>query len=559
MTTPPASHAIAIDLGTRFLRVARTGPDGTPELVELPGTVPGEGLPTPAGVSGDRGAALRMAYTRYREQCGTPGKVVLVVPPQERAVLAREWAVPPQGRVVPPGDGGMPRPRLLDTPHAVLALLRHAGTRLTPRLLVCDLGASAAEVTECAVAGGSVADGSMTGGSVADGSMTGGFVAGGSVPGRSVSDGFVAVVRVARYAPADDGYGAAFDAAVLAGAGLPDDDPDVLRELGRARARNARRIEVALDRMAARPDRADRFADTVVHEVAGREITAGLVHRALTGLTDGLDRALDGLTGGTPGVGATGQDPSRTPVIAVGGPARSGALLRHLTGRLGRSVPVPGGTDPALAAVFGAALVAGGHIDPADRYPHAVAVRVHRTVVGRPRDGELLVSPPGTLEPGGATVFAEAGGERVRVRTGPADGTGGTGGRDVRILVRAAGTGDAAPVGVVRVPVSGEGVRFHLGVRLAADGTARLVLQPLGRGGRSSERRGLSGGRSGRSGEQAAEDRVLAHPPPEEFPLGVLPIDLRSDSPADPPSDFPPDSPSNSPSDPTHDSEGART
>ncbi|WP_327432461.1 sugar kinase [Streptomyces sp. NBC_01236] len=513
--TTHAAPAIAVDAGTRFLRVARTCADGTPELVELPGTVPGEGLPTPADVRGDRGAALRAAYTAYREHCGTPGQVVLVVPPQERAV--------------PPGDGRMPRPRLLDTPHAVLALLRHAGTRTAPRLLVCDLGASAAEVTECAVVGGSVT-----------------------------------VARVGRYAPADDGYGAAFDAAVLAGAGLPTDDPEVLREYCEARAQNARRTEVVLDRMAARPDRADRFADTVLYAVAGRAITAGMVYRALDRLTDGLDRALDGLTEAR----ATGPDPSRTPVIAVGGPARFGAFLRHLTGRLGRPVPLPDGTDPALAAVFGAALVAGGHTDPADRYPHAVAVRVHRTVVGRPRDEELLISPPGTLEPGGATVFAEAGGERVRVRTGSADGAGGwaegmagpvdgtagsadgaggwadgtagsadrtggradgtarpadgTGGREVRIVVRAAGSGAVAPAGVVTVPPSGDGARFHVGVRLAVDGTARLVLQPVGRS---------------RPGVHPAEDGTVAQPPPEEFPLGVLPADPQPDSPSDPPPD----------------------
>ncbi|MFC7263876.1 sugar kinase [Streptomyces lutosisoli] len=521
--TTHAAPAIAVDAGTRFLRVARTRADGTPELVELPGTVPGEGLPTPAGVRGDRGAALRAAYTAYREHCGTPGQVVLVVPPQERAVP-------------PPGDGRMPRPRLLDTPHAVLALLRHAGTRTAPRLLVCDLGALAAEVTECAVVGGAVT-----------------------------------VARVGGYAPGDDGYGAAFDAAVLAGAGLPTDDPEVLRKHCEARAQSARRIEVVLDRMADRPDRADRLADTVLYEVAGRAITAGMVYRALDRLTDGLERALDGLTEAR----ATGQASPRTAVIAVGGPARSGAFLRHLTGRLGRPVPLPDGTDPALAAVFGAALVAGGHIDPADRYPHAVAVRVHRTVVGRPRDEELLISPPGTLEPGGATVFAEAGGERVRVRTGSADGAGGradgaagpvegtggradgtagsadgaggraegtagpvdrtggraegtagpaegTGGREVRIVVRAAGSGAVAPAGVVTIPPSGDGAPFHVGVRLAVDGTARFVLQPLGRS---------------RPGVHPAEGGMLAQPPPEEFPLGVLPTDPQPDSPSDPPPD----------------------
>ncbi|MBG0851825.1 sugar kinase [Streptomyces spinoverrucosus] len=460
MTTPSAP-AIAVDAGTRFLRVAWTRADGTPELVQLPGTVPGEGLPTPVGVRGDREAALNVAYAAYREHCGAPGPVVLVVPPEERAVL--------------PGDGPLPRPRLLSTPHAVLALLRHAESRTASRWLVCDLGASAAEVAECAVAAGAVA-----------------------------------VPRVARYAPADDGYGAAFDAAVLAGAGLPVDDPEKLLELARAMDNNGRRLDVALDRMAARPDRADRFADTVVFEVAGREITAGLVHRALDLLKGGLDGALDGL----PGVRGAADDPD-TRVVAVGGPARSGALLRHLTGRLGPPTPLPGGTDPALAAVFGAALVAGGHIDPPDRCPHAVAVGVHRTVAGRPRDEELLISPPRTLEPGGATVFAETGGERVRIRTGPAHGTGG---REVRILVHAAGTDAAAPVGVVTVPQYGDGAYVNVGVRVATDGTACLVLQPLGRTA---------------PGGHPAQDHQPAEPPPEEFPFGLLPTDPQPDTQGD--------------------------
>ncbi|AZQ38080.1 sugar kinase [Streptomyces cyaneochromogenes] len=461
MKTPPAS-TIAIDPGTRFLRIARTRADGTPALVDLPGTVPGEGLPTPAEIRGDREAALSLAYTTYREHCGIPGQLVLVVPPGERTV--------------PPGDGRMPPPRLLDTPHAVLALLRHAGTPIARRLFMCDLGASAAGVTECADVGGAIA-----------------------------------MVPAEPSPPADGGYGAAADNVVLEGVGLSADDTGVLLELGEARAHNARRIEVALDRMASHPDRADRFADTVLFGVAGQEITAGLVHQSLGRLTDGLDKALAGL----PGVSANRPDPFRTPVIVVGGAARFGALLRHLTGRLGRPVPLPDGTDPALAAVFGAALVAGEHVEPADRYPHAVSVRVHRTAAGRPRDEELLISPPGTLEPGGATVFAEADGERLRVRTGPADGTGG---RDVRILVRAAGTGTAAPVGVVTIPPAGDGARFHVGVRLATDGTARLVLQPFDHG---------------RSDTHQAGNRRPEQPPPAEFPLGVLPADLQPDPPPD--------------------------
>ncbi|MCX4851178.1 sugar kinase [Streptomyces sp. NBC_00893] len=442
--TAPAEPAVAVDAGSRFLRVARVDADGAPRLVDLPGAVPGEGLPTPAGVRGDRDAALGMAYAAYRDHCGTPGQLVLVVPHGEQARSAPDFGGPP--------------PWLVGAPHAVLALLRHAGGPPVSPLLVCDLGAAGVDIARCALVGGTVT-----------------------------------VFRATRHGPEHGGYGAAFDRAVLDGAGLAVDDPDVLRRLDLARAENARRTEVALDRMAARPDLAERSADTVVHEVAGREITAGVVHRALTRLTDGLDRALaDARTG-----------PDRTPVVAVGGAARSGAVARHLADRLGPPVPLPEGTDPALAAVLGAALVAAGRVDAGDRYPHAVAVRVHRTVHGRPRDGELLISPPGTLVPGGATVFAETDGERVRFGTATA---GGSGAREVRLLVRRSGAEAGVPAAVVTVPAVAE-ERFHVGMRVTAEGAAHLVLQPLGRV---------------RSG---------AHPPgaglpPEEFPLGVLPVDV---------------------------------
>ncbi|MFE7302428.1 sugar kinase [Streptomyces sp. NPDC057579] len=450
MTSPaaPAAPAVAIDVGSRFLRVARVEADGTPRLVDLPGVVPGEGLPTPAEVRDDRDAALRLAYGAYREHCGTPERLVLVVPQGEQDC--------------PAPDIGVPRLRLLGTPHAVLALLRHAGGPPAWPLLVCDLGASGIDIVRCALVGR-----------------------------------MVAVSRATRYEPGPPGYGAAFDEAVLDGAGLAADESVVLRGLALARAANARRTEAALDRMALRPDRAERFADTVVHEVAGREITAGVVHRALSRLTDGLDRALEGVHPG----------PDRLPVIAVGGPARSGALIRHLTERLGPAVPLPHGTDPASAAVLGAALVAAGRADAADRYPYAVAVRVHRTVAGRPRDGELLISPPGTLVPGGATVFAEDAGERVRLRTTPAVGGGA---REVRLVVRDAGSRTAVPAGTAMVPVIAD-VCLHVGLRVTVDGTARLVLRPLGR---------------------SPDD---AHPPvppppqlpPTEIPLGSLPTDAR--------------------------------
>ncbi|MFE6719235.1 sugar kinase [Streptomyces albidoflavus] len=439
MTAPAC--AVAVDAGSRYLRVARADGDGPPRLVDLPGTVPGEGLPTPYRARGDRAAALAAACDAYREHCGPPGRLVVVHPHGELPFLAEEM--------------GDPRPQLLSVPHAVLALLRHAGTPPLSPVLVCDLGAAGVGLARCVLTGATWA-----------------------------------VSGAARYAPVPGGYGAAFDRAVLDGAGLPADDPEVLRLLALTRAGSTRRTEVALDRMVARPDRAGRLADTVVHEVAGREVTAGVVHRAFAALTEGLDRAL------------AEAGPDRTPVVAVGGAARSATLVRHLADRLGLPVPLPDGTDPALAAVFGAALVAAGRVDAADRYPHAVAVRVHRTVGGLPRDEELVISPPGTLAPGGATVFAETGGERVRLGAAPAEG--GTG-REVQLLVRGAGARSGVPATTVTVSAAA-GDRFHVGVRVTTDGTAHLVLHPL-------------------TPDAPVPHRHGAQPGAQEIPLGALPAD----------------------------------
>ncbi|MFC0602484.1 hypothetical protein [Streptomyces palmae] len=436
MTAPTA---IAIDAGARFTRIAHLGEDGTPVPAELPGSVPGEGLPTPVGTGGHRGAALRDAYAAYREHRGTPERVVLVVPQQDRADHARRAV---DVLTALHGTDPMPRLRVLGAPHAVMALLRHTATATAPRYTVCDLGAGAVEVSLCAFTAGSVA-----------------------------------VTGSARYGPAG-GYGAASDAALLDGAGLPDDDAG-RRALDQARARQgaAQRLDVALRRTARHPG---RYEDTVVLQVAGRDITAGMVRRALDRLAAGLDRALAEARGGRPA----------PPVVAVGGGARFGPLLRHLADRQGEPVALPGGVDPAHAAVFGAALVAAGRVDPADRYPYAVSVGTHRTAAGRPRAEELLISPAGALEPGGATVFAESGGRRVLVRTGPA------GARPVRIQVRDAESGAVTSAGTLTIPPGAEGARFHVGVRIAADGTARLVLHPLGSG------------------------------TPSEHPLGALPTDI---------------------------------
>ncbi|MFD8292380.1 hypothetical protein ACFV2B_29725 [Streptomyces lavendulae] len=443
-----SAAAVAVDAGTRFTRIAVSGADGAPGLARLPGSVPGEGVPVPADAGDPRGAALRNAYAQYCAGHGLPDRVVLVVREQDRAGAA-DRAVDALTAVH--GTRPPPRIRFLGTAHAVLALLRHAGAAPSGRYAVCELGASAAEVSVCAPASGAVA-----------------------------------VTDRAWHAPAD-GYGAHLDRALLAAAGLPDDAAG-LRALAatRAEAGAAERLDIALRRADSHHGRYDEAA---VHRIGGREVTAGAVRRALGPLTAGLDHVLDEVLGGAPA----------PPVIAVGGAARFGPLTRHLADRHGPLAALPGDTDPALAAVLGAALVAAGRANPGDRYPHAVCVGTHRVLGGAPRPQELVISPAGVLEPGGATVFAEAGGHRVAVATGsahPADPA-----RPVRVRVRDARGERTGTVATLTLPAGGGGERCHVGVRIAVDGTAHLVLHPLGA------------------------------PAPAEHPLGTLPTDLKGAGP----------------------------
>ncbi|MFD7889382.1 hypothetical protein ACFV3O_13095, partial [Streptomyces albidoflavus] len=106
-----AAPAVAVDAGPRYRRVARADGDGPPYLVDLPGTVPGEGLPTPDRVRGDRAAALAAACAAYRAHCGPPGRLVAVVPHGGHPPPPAAPGGPrPHNRRGPPAAGGPRRP-----------------------------------------------------------------------------------------------------------------------------------------------------------------------------------------------------------------------------------------------------------------------------------------------------------------------------------------------------------------------------------------------------------------------------------------------------------------
>ncbi|MEE1784534.1 hypothetical protein PUR71_16725 [Streptomyces sp. SP17BM10] len=421
---------LAIDVGTRFVRLAHVRPDRLPALAELPEAVPAEGVPVPAGQ--DPARTLAAACAAFRERYGRPAQVVLVAPEAMPTVYPDRIAEA-FGRTTPVVE--------LRPATAVLALLRHNGRALEGTWAVCALGTTAIEVSVCVAAR------------------------------RSVG-----VRRFVRHTP-EGGLGAAFDSTLLGGAATDDAALAALRA-----ARDAPGSAARWERVIARAERHPaRYDDMAVLWVDGREVPAGTARHALAVLREQVGHA------------AAEAGLEDLPVVAVGGPARLAAVRRAAAGA-GRAVELPAAADPALAAVLGAALVAAGLVDPADRYPYEVLIGARRVHRGRLTETELTLCGPGRLVPGGATVFAERAGRRVAV------GGAGERPREAEVRVRDADGGPAVRVGTVTLPASRAGERFHIGIAMAAAGPTRLVLRP-----------------AGGSGE------------PHEYPLGELPGVLEGD------------------------------
>ncbi|MFD7825993.1 hypothetical protein [Kitasatospora sp. NPDC059803] len=414
--------SLAIDVGTRFVRFAHLDAAGRPVLADLEGAVPGEGLPVAPGRAGQ--LVLAEGCAAFLAHHGPPDAVVLLCPPAQSAAYSR---------VIVECFGTDPDtfapPRLLRPAVAVLALLRHNGGAQQGTWAVCELGAVAVEVTVCSL-----------------------------TPHR------LTVLRTVRRPP-HGGYGAAFDAAVT-GAGPGGADAASLAALGQALGAPGagERLDLSLARAELDPARHD---DTPVLWLGDREVPAGILRRALLPLREELRQAL-----AEAAVGALS-------TIVVGGAARLAALRRQV-GEPGGCVELPVGVDPALAAVLGASLVAAGRVDAADRYPHALVIGTRRVRHGRLTSADLTLCPPGALVPAAPAVFAREGGRPVAV------GGAGDVPREVEIWAREADGGRTVRAGSARLPASTPDERFHVGVALALDGTAWLVLRPVD-GGASHE------------------------------------------------------------------------
>ncbi|MEU7467699.1 hypothetical protein AB0A94_03890 [Streptomyces sp. NPDC044984] len=422
---PP--HTLALDIGTRYARLAVARPGAAPPRpVPLPGDVPGEGLPLSAAVRGRPVAALREAYGAYLARYGPPAGAVVVLPRR----TAQASAGPATAALA---AEGCPRVRAIGTAHALLALVRHAAgaaADTAEEYLVCDAGARAVDAARCTPAGPSV------------------------------------LLRATAEATGPTGrLGAELDAALLAAAGLPDDE-EGHRRLAAARLDDpgGRRLGLAVARAVRRPD---PFDEIPVHRLGDRDVTAGTVRTSLPPLIDAVRQALDEVAA-PPGAAA------RPPLLLAGGLARLEPLTRQLAERH-RLLPLPADVDPGYAAAAGGALVAAGLADPGDRYPYAVRISTHRRAAGRLHTEALELAPAGALEPGGDIVFAARDGRPVQVLPDAAAG------RPLRI--EAVGPdGRPVPLPDVTLPAGTPDGPCRVGVRVGADGAAALVLRPVANG-----------------------------------------------------------------------------
>lgn len=427
---PP--HTLAIDIGTLYARLATARPDaGPPRPVPLPGDVPGEGRPLSAAVR-DRPAvrdrlvaALREAYGAYLARYGPPAEAVVVLPRRS----ARALAGPATAALA---EAGCPRVRAIGTAHALLALARHTAGEAadTGEYLVCDAGARAVDAARCTLSGPSV------------------------------------LLRATAEATGPSGLlGKELDTALLAAAGLPDNEEGhLLLAAARKDDPGGRRLGLAVARAMSRPD---PFDDTLVYRLGDRDITAGTVRTSLPPLIDAVRRALAEVAAPP---GAAGQPP----LLLAGGLAQLEPLTRRL-GESHRLVPLPADVDAGYAAAAGGALVAAGLADPCDRYPYAVRISTHSRTAGRLHTEELELAAPGTLEPGGDTVFAARDGRPAEVL---ADASAR---RPLRVEAVAP---DGRPVRLpdVALPADAPDGLCRVGVHVGADGAAALVLRPVAQG-----------------------------------------------------------------------------
>lgn len=456
--------------------------DGFPAMLDTPAAIPEFMNRTAAEVTSD---FLRLLLEREDRQRADPLDVAPVGPAARPIVIAVRPQAPAVGAAATarrastgPGDvlaalGRSPR-RLVASPVASLLYLRHERPELVTadRFVVCDVGAGSAWLSLCTT----------------DGRRT-----------RLVDSAQVSATSVwtAETQPGAAGEQRAPGlveglAAAIAGTDIMlSASPSSPRAVRAWRALEAalqspfglERLEPVLERASAKPH---LYRRTVALRVDGHEVTAECFLDACAPIADRCAVALARLISKQADpVWTGGATTGAVQIILTGGLSGFEPIRAALLSSVGLEPGAPGAAAVQLgpaerlgAPAFGAALIAAGHADPGDHYPHALQMSVHRQVRG------LIVTDRLELAAAGSIDLDIA---QTRYLRGP-DGP-------VLVKVRAAQTDPAKPI-PVEIVLGGQGVAkpatfqpgpsplpgtYRLGVRGGPTG-AEVVLQHVGDG-----------------------------------------------------------------------------
>jgi hypothetical protein len=242
------------------------------------------------------------------------------------------------------------------------------------------------------------------------------------------------------------------------------------------------RLDVALELAIANPRRHGR---TRALSLGPADVTAAQLLHACAPLAQACGNVLAGLLRRQPDTDWIPlDDGSGSRLVLSGGLSALRPVRMAMLAAAGLDPAVP--TDGAVeldalarmqAAACGAALVAAGHVDPGDRFPHALRLQVRRQMRNQIVPADLTLAAPGDIDLNlAATVFAtEPDGSALLVEFPAPDPA-----RPVPVDIVPAGGGPVHAATFCRRPDPPAG-SYRIGVRGGPD-SVRVILAPAAGG-----------------------------------------------------------------------------
>ena len=510
------TDGLGLDLGAGLAKLARATTDGQPGgfvtplrtvqtavayrgvVAHIPpagtGSGPGGWLP---GEARDNGAADEVRYDGFPAMLGTGPAGQPMVQRRAPEEIAAEFlrllledlglavtgpAVMSWSAAVPPGPTagtaaelaailsppGWSSPRLLAAPLALLLYLRHSRPDIAPasRFIVCDLGASSATLTLCALAGYRIriVDFLRVTGTSSWEADTRDYA--------DVADRLPLLVEgLATALTGAEGHSGAADQAAPV---------RYWRELEQALADSDQRerLDAVVEQALTDPQ---RYGGTTALRIGDLPVTAAQLLQACTPLANRCATELIALLRRQRDPAWLRPGPAAgTRIVLAGGLSVLRPLRAALLSAAGLDPATTGGgvvdlddTERLYGAAYGAALVAAGLTEPGDRYPYALRLPVHRQVRDRIVTSHVELAPAGSIDLDRADpVFARQQGEKIQVMIRPSAGATAA---PIPVEVMPRGSDTAEPATFYPMPGPLPGL-YHIGVRGHPNGAA-VVLQ----------------------------------------------------------------------------------